>query len=215
MSRRLILIRHGRVEFSAQNFRDSPRGRQWDPPLGEEGAQQARLLATRLHSLDTLAAVYVSPFRRCLETIAPFAEKVGIEPVLDEDLGEVFVADWEGRSFEEIAADDEELAQKFREAEVLFSLSGGESGQQLRARVRPAVERIIDTHPDGDLVVVSHGGVINAYVTGLLKFPHDMLYLPENTSFNTVVIDGHERTVKFLNDVRHLTSPGLFGASGT
>ncbi len=193
-----------------QTYRQGPRGRQWDPPLGEEGAEQARLLAARLLAAEEPAAVYVSPFRRCLETIAPFAEKAGIEPVPDEDLGEVFVGEWEGKSFEEIVADDEELAKKFREAEVLFSMSGGESGEELRARVRPAVERIIRAHPDGDLYIVAHGGVINAYITGLLAFPHDMLYLPENTSFNTVVLDGDERRVKFLNDVRHLTTPGLF-----
>jgi len=167
-----------------------------------------------LLSLDEPAAVYVSPFRRCLETIAPFAEKAGIEPVVDEDLGEVFVGDWEGKSFEEIVADDEELARKFREAEVLFSMSGGESGDELRERVRPAVERVIRAHPEGDVYVISHGGVINAYITGLLDFPHDMLYLPDNTSLNTVIIDGDEHRVKFLNDVRHLTSPELFGASG-
>ena len=92
----------------------------------------------------------------------------------------------------------------------MFSLSGGETGEELRARVRPAIENILEAHPDGDVVIVAHGGVINAYVCPLLAFEHDMLYLPENTSVNSVLVDGADRQVRFLNDTRHLTNPELF-----
>jgi len=210
-ARNLYLIRHGRVDHENRDLIAGARGDQWDPPLGEAGREQARSLARRLASLqEPPSVVYASPLLRCQQTIAPYVELGGPEPILDEDLAEVWVGAWEGRSFEEIVADDEELAARFREAEVLFSLSGGESGEDLRARVRPAIEAIIERHPEGDLAIITHGGVINAYVCPLLAFEHDMLYLPENTSFNTVVIDGADRRVKFLNDVRHLTDPDLF-----
>lgn len=188
-----------------------PRGPQWDPPLGERGLEQARALAVRLAALDPApVAVYSSPLVRCRQTIAPFADATGVEPTFIDDLAEVWVGDWEGRNFEEIIAEDEEVARQLRESAALFSLSGGESGEQLRSRVRPTIENILDKHPDGDVVVVAHGGVINAYICPLLAFEHDMLYLPENTSFNTVIVDGADRRVKFLNDVRHITNPELF-----
>jgi hypothetical protein len=37
-----------------------------------------------------------------------------------------------------------------------------------------------------------------------------MFFLPENTSVNSVDVDGRARTVRFLNDVLHLTDPYFF-----
>jgi hypothetical protein len=38
-----------------------------------------------------------------------------------------------------------------------------------------------------------------------------MFFVPENTSLNSVVVDGELRGVRFLNDALHLTDPHLFG----
>jgi len=209
--RRLFLVRHGRVDFDSRNFRTSTRGRQWDPPLSEEGRQQAEGLAARLLLMPAPAAVYSSPFTRCIKTIDPFAERAGSEPVLDEEIGEVFIGEWEGLSFEEIVSGDEELARRFREFEAMFSMApGGESGEALRRRVVPAVERILGRHPEGDVLVVTHGGVINSYVGHVLGIEEDMFFLPENASINTVTVEGTSRRVRFLNDTRHVTDPRAF-----
>ena len=209
--RRLFLIRHARADLGSREFRTSPRGRQWNPPLSEEGRAQAEALAARLSLMDLPAAVYASPFRRCVQTIEPFGERSGIEPVLDEEVGEVFVGEWEGLSFEEIVSGDEELARRFREFEAMFSMApGGESGEELRRRVLPAVEAIIGRHPQGDLIVVTHGGVINSYIGHVLGIEEDMFFLPENASINTVLLEGSSRRIRFLNDTRHVTDPRVF-----
>jgi 2,3-bisphosphoglycerate-dependent phosphoglycerate mutase len=213
MSVRLLLARHGRVDFDAREFITTSRGRQWDPPLDQYGTEQAQRLAARLMMMDRLAAVFVSPFRRCRETIAPFISQAGIEPTVVEDLGEVFIGAWEGMRFEDIVSEDEELARKFREQEPMFSLApGGESGGQLRARVVPAVEAALKGIEDGTVLIVSHGGVINAYLGHVMGIAHDMFFLPDNASINTVRVDGDLREVRFLNDVRHLTDPAIFAA---
>jgi len=207
----LTLIRHGRVDFDARDaFRESPRGRQWDPPLGEEGRKQAGLLAARLEASPPFSAIWCSPFRRCVETIEPYATATGMEIRYDERFGEVFVGEWEGLPFEEIVASDEQLARMFREQEAMFGLApGGESGAELRARVLPAVEELLET-TEGDVAVVAHGGVINAYVASLLGLEQDMFFLPDNTSLNTVVVEDGAPRVRFLNDVRHITDPFVF-----
>ena len=210
-TRRLFLIRHGRVDFDSREFRTSPRGRQWNPPLSEEGRTQSESLAARLLLMELPAAVYASPFRRCAQTIEPFRERSGVEPVLDEEVGEVFIGEWEGLSFEEIVSGDEEPARRFREFEAMFSMApGGESGEDLRRRVIPAVEAIIGRHPEGDVVVVTHGGVINSYIGHVLGIEEDMFFLPENASINTVILDGYSRRIRFLNDTRHVTDPRVF-----
>jgi broad specificity phosphatase PhoE len=93
----------------------------------------------------------------------------------------------------------------------MFGLApGGESGEELRARIVPAMERILEDHRGGDVIVVSHGGVINAYLGHVLGIYQDMFFLPENASINTVLVDGDRREMRFLNDTRHVTEPRLF-----
>ena len=66
-------------------------------------------------------------------------------------------------------------------------------------------------HPDGNVVVVAHGGIINAYIAPILGLhEREMFFLPDNTSINTVAVDGEQRSVRFLSDVRHLTDPHFF-----
>jgi probable phosphoglycerate mutase len=211
VSIRLLLIRHGRVDFESRDFVESPRGRQYDPPLSEEGRDQARKLGARLLLMDRPAIVAVSPLRRCLQTVDPFLEASGLQPDIVHDLGEVFVGDWEGVGFEEIVSGDEDLARRFREQEPMFSLApGGETGEQLRERVVPAMEGLLGRVADGTVVVVTHGGVINAYLGHVMGVGHDMFFLPENTSINTIEVEPGRREMRFLNDVRHLTDPALF-----
>jgi broad specificity phosphatase PhoE len=213
MQRRLLLIRHGRVDFDATEFRDSPLGRQWDPPLDGRGREQADLLTVRLTSLSAQppAAVFVSPFRRCLQTAEPYTRAAGLTPTVDDGLGEVFVGEWEGVRFEDIfAANADVMRQRIHDQRPMFSLApGGESGAHLRARVVPAIERLLATVEDdglpGNVVMVTHGGVINAYLGHVMDLDRDqdMFFIPENTSVNTIDVDGATRRMRFINDVAH------------
>lgn len=215
MTRRLLLARHGRVDFSSRDFLETPRGRQWDPPLDDVGREQARHLAARLASAATPVAAYVSPFRRCAETLAPIAERTGIEAKVVDDLGEVFVGDWEGVPFEELVAENEDfIRRRLHEHEAIFAQAPrAERGSELRARVVPAIEAMLAAAGHGDVLVVAHGGVINAYVGHVLGVDQDMFFLPENTSLTVVRADGDERAVRFLGDAAHLFFPGLWEAA--
>jgi 2,3-bisphosphoglycerate-dependent phosphoglycerate mutase len=212
MSRVLYLIRHGRSDFDSGEMSATARGDQWDPPLSEEGQRQARLLAARLRVMELeAAAVYCSPLRRARETVEPYADAAGVEVVFEEDLVEAHIGSWEGLPFEEIVASDADLVHRIRNQQAIWSRApGGESERDFRARAVTALDSILASHPGGDVVVVAHGGVINAYCGNVLGLPSAMFFLPENTSINSVVVDGDRRTVRFLNDIAHLTDPQLF-----
>ncbi len=210
--RLLVLIRHGRSDFEATGMAHTPRGPQWDPPLSAEGREQARLLARRLLLMDPQpVAVYSSPLRRARETAEVFAEASGLEVTFDDDLMEANIGAWEAMPFEEIIATDDELLQRLRNQHPIWSRApGGERGTDFRDRVVRAIERILEKHPDGDVLVVCHGGVINAYCGHVLGLRQEMFFLPENTSVNSVVVDGDSATIRFLNDINHLAEPQLF-----
>ena len=210
--RLLFLIRHGRSDFDSTDTVETARGRQWDPPLGEEGRLQAELLGRRLALMPAPAAVYCSTFRRARETVAPFAAATGCEVWYLEELGEAFIGSWEGMSFEEIVRDDAEMLHLFRNQEAMWRRApGAEPLAQLQERATEAIESILARHTDGNVIVVAHGGIVNAYIAPILGL-HDreMFFLPDNTSINTVVVDGDRRTVRFLSDVRHLNEPHFF-----
>ena len=212
MNRILYLIRHGRSDFDSSLMSTMPRGDQWDPPLSEEGRAQAQLLAARLRVMDLQpAAVYCSPLRRTRETVEPFATATGLDVVYDDELIEAHIGGWEGLPFEEIVANDPVLLRLIRNQQAVWGRApGGEGEAEFRERVVSAVDGIIEHHTDGDIVIVAHGGVINAYFAHVLGLPGAMFFLPENTSINSVLVDGDRRTVRFLNDIAHLTDPQLF-----
>jgi 2,3-bisphosphoglycerate-dependent phosphoglycerate mutase len=210
----LYLVRHGESDFDSTNFVDGPRGSQWDPPLSERGREQARLLADRLRTMPALGAVLSSTLRRARETVAVYAEPGGIEVTFVDDLAEAYLGDWEGKRFEEILAADEQMLHRIRNQEPIWRHAPSvEDLGAFRARVRDAVEGALAANPEGNVVIVCHGAVINAYVAPLVGVDHEMFFVPENASLNSVVIDGDSRRVRFLNDALHLTDPHLFTAA--
>jgi probable phosphoglycerate mutase len=209
----LYLVRHGESDAGSRAFAATPRGRQWDPPLSERGREQAELLARRLLAMRPPVAVYASPLRRTRETVAPYAETSRADVAFEDDLMEGNVGEWEGVPFEEILATDEQMLHRVRNQEPIYRHAPGvEVLPAFRARVHGAIERILGRHPEGNVLVICHGGVINAYVAPLLGVDHEMFFVPENTSINSVVASGDDRRVRFLNDDLHLRAPDLFEA---
>jgi len=210
--RRLYLIRHARPDYTSTVHIPTPLGLQYDPPLGEVGIEQAERLADRLQLLEPPAAIYSSTLARARETAQIYAERVSVPVAVRDDLCEWFGGEWEAMDFEQIFEQHPDAIDLFRNQNPAWHLApGSERADDFRRRCVVAVEAIIQAHPEGDVVVVAHGGVINAYFSHILGIRgQDMFFLPENTSLNTVVIRGEERLAWFLSDASHLTDPGWF-----
>jgi broad specificity phosphatase PhoE len=210
----LYLVRHGESDFDTAEFTASARGEQWDPPLSAKGREQATLLADRLVAMIPPVAVYSSPLRRARETAGAFADRASMEVGIEDDLAEAHLGDWEGKAFEEILRADEQMLHRIRNQEPIWRHAPGvEELAPFRARVRDAVEGILARHRSGNVFIVCHGAVINAYLAPILGVDHEMFFLPENTSLNSVVAEGEVRRVRFLNDALHLTDPHLFAGA--
>jgi broad specificity phosphatase PhoE len=209
----LYLIRHGQSDFDWDGERfATARGDQWDPPLSEDGRDQARLLAKRLRVMDLDPyVIYSSPLRRALETAETFAREVGADVNVDDELVEAHIGGWEGKPFEEIVESDPEILQHIRHQRPIWRRGpGAEAADRFRQRVSDTIEGVLDRHAEENVLAFVHGGVINAYCGGLLGLDQEMFFLPENTSLNGVDVVGTTRAVRFLNDVLHLTDPHFF-----
>lgn len=140
-------MRHGETDWN--------RERRWqghtDRPLNEEGRAQADALADRLAD-EPIAAVYSSDLLRAHETARVVAGRKGLDVTALHDLREVDVGSWEGLTHDEIE-------HRFPGTE---HWEGGETREQMAARVLAALDRIAETHPGQQVLVVTHGGALRA-----------------------------------------------------
>jgi broad specificity phosphatase PhoE len=203
----LILVRHGQaVRLGAEASRREP-----DPPLSEIGARQARLTAAALTD-QAVAAVHASDLVRARDSATPIAAAHGCEPVLHPELREFVafdavpdgepVADWVSPAL--MAGMRERFVRERRWD--CFPLS--EPARAFRNRVASVVEAILAAHTGERIVVVCHGGVINAYLAHLWDIAPDVVFHPAHGSISRVVAHGDRRAVWTLNDFHHLAAAG-------
>ena len=148
----VLLVRHGATEW---NINKRAQG-QADVPLTDKGRQQAVDTARQLATFP-IKAIYSSDLSRARDTAREIAKIHGLEVVEDPRFREIDQGDWTGLSTEEIQARWPEL---WGPARHYNARPGGETPQQVRARALEALRDAVAAHPDGTIVVVSHGGTI-------------------------------------------------------
>jgi broad specificity phosphatase PhoE len=150
---RLILVRHGESRGNRQRiFAHSPH----DLPLTELGYQQALEVARRIGASFRPSLVVSSEFVRASETARVIAQTLGIPLRSEFNLHEREVGAHRGLSYDSLAlAPDYDSLRPWawRPAE-------GESYEEVKARAAPVMDRLAAAHPDEDIVLVSHGGVM-------------------------------------------------------
>jgi probable phosphoglycerate mutase len=203
-STELLLVRHGASADSVEGETFELVEGQGDPPLSEVGRQQAEHVAARLgHEL--FDAMYVSNLRRTVETAAPLIERTGITPVVDPDLREVFLGEWEGGLLRQKAADHDPLLERVFVEHRWDLIPRAESRDEFGGRLRRAVERITAAHPGGRVVVFSHGAAIGellAQATGSEPFA---FLGADNASISRLVVTDGRWVLRGYNDTSHLT----------
>ena len=167
---RVVLVRHGVTDFTAQGRLDGRGGP--DPRLNATGRAQAvaagRAVASLVQGHPT--RVVTSSLSRAMETGAAVAAAVGVDPVVDAEWDEQSFGDWDGRSIEELVEGERDAMRALRD-DAGYRPPGGESHDDLVARVVPAWERVVAD--GGTSVVVCHRKPILVVLAHLLGLPHD------------------------------------------
>ncbi|MFO7168592.1 MAG: histidine phosphatase family protein [Chloroflexota bacterium] len=171
MATNLYLIRHGEAVSNVEPF--VMGGMKGCRGLTERGIAQVRLLARRLSSGEIPADVlYASTLPRARQTAEAVAEALGLPIHWDDDLQELRPGDADGMTYTE-ARQRFESMQLFLKRFFTPIATGGESWGAFVARASSALERIISRHQGQHIVVVCHGGIIEASFLHLLQLgPH-------------------------------------------
>jgi len=155
---RIIAIRHGETAWNA----DARIQGHTDVPLNTRGLWQAQRVGRALQR-EAFSAVYSSDLQRAWATAQPIAADAGLQVLAEPGLRERCFGDFEGRTFREVEAQVPEAAHAWRTRVPHWTPpEGGESLLQLRERVETTVHRLAACHPGGSIVLVAHGGVLDA-----------------------------------------------------
>jgi 2,3-bisphosphoglycerate-dependent phosphoglycerate mutase len=209
----LFIVRHADAIPEADEI--IPSGIYDDLPLSRLGREQALVLAERLGSLN-FDALYSSPLRRCLQTAAPLAERLGLQPTVIEDLKEIKLGNL--RPLPHDGEDLEALSRALQERQADIVRLAGEAGhwdvipdsepsKSFRGRVVEALDEIARNHIGQRVLAFAHGGVVNAYVAEVLGLERDFFFPAANTSITVVRASGKRRVLFVLNDLGHLKRP--------
>jgi broad specificity phosphatase PhoE len=163
---RLLLARHAEVEVRYHKI----FGGRIDMNLSPRGHEQAALLAKFLLARK-LDAVYASPMKRVQQTLEPYFKNGTHAQTIVPDLREVDFGDWTGMNWEQVCQKFQLLTHEWLEHIERGVAPNGESGPQFRARVEPALRKIIKKHPEQTVAIACHGGVIRMILSILLEMP--------------------------------------------
>jgi probable phosphoglycerate mutase len=194
---KITLMRHGETTANAA---DRWEGR-LDSPLTARGEQQAVAVARRLHdrSFDVVAT---SDLGRAVAT----ASHLGTEFETDPAWREMDLGNWEGCNRSDVLSADGDVLSRIIAGEDLPWGGNGERLAEVVARGLQALYTLADrVGDDGSALVVTHGGVIQSVLGGVLDggaVPWPFLGIT-NTALTTVRV-GEGASVLDLNDAFHL-----------
>lgn len=159
----LYLVRHGQTDANVRMALDAapPGG-----PLTAQGRQQALDLAGSFADVP-LVAVYASTALRAQQTAEPVAAGHGLDVSVLDGIHEVGVGELQGRTDKDAAREFFHTYAAWVAGDLDRPMPGGETAKQVLTRYTEAVSGIRAAHPEGAVLLVSHGAVIRLVAPAL------------------------------------------------
>jgi probable phosphoglycerate mutase len=197
----LLIVRHGETDWNrARRFQGSI-----DIPLNDTGRQQAARLARRLSSMS-IDAIYSSDLQRCLQTVAPTAQALGLAVSKTQTLRERNYGLFEGLTLPEIEERYPQVRADWARHDPDYAIPGGESTRVLFQRIVSAIQMIVASHVGQTLLIVTHGGVLDMIYRAATHQPLEQprRCLIPNAALNELCFDEGQLSILEWADDAHL-----------
>jgi probable phosphoglycerate mutase len=205
----LVLVRHARQDLG-DDFLDHAIGELHDPPLSDLGRRQAEAVARSLAG-DELHAVYASHLQRAADTAKSIAAEHGLDVGLVDGIEEFgLLRDLPAEQTARQALGEVRfrgLQRRWSRTRRWSAWPASEPVGEFYQRVIGAIEGLVAGHTGQRVAVVTHGGVLNAYVGDLLGSTDDMFFSPAHASITRVRAKHDRRVLMTLNEIQHLAEP--------
>lgn len=192
MTTEFVLIRHGETAWNVElRYQGST-----DIPLNDLGVRQAQALADSMRG-EQWDVIVSSPLQRAWNTALPIAEAIGID-------AEHLIPD--PRLMERAFGVGEGLLGHERESQYPGDTwEGLESRADVETRAVEALEDYLGRYPNNRIIMVAHGGWINAVLevlsNGEYGYGKSVIL---NTSRTSISHDGDGWHVTNVSDASHL-----------
>jgi len=145
----VYFTRHAEADYSVRDGRIRP--------LTEKGLYDRHLVSEFLQD-KRIDAVLSSPFKRAVDTVAPFAQQNGFEIEFVEDFRErKSDSGWQrGDDFAAL------LARQW--ADFSYTISDGECLAEVQARNIAALHRVLARHKNKSIVIGTHGTALSTII---------------------------------------------------
>jgi len=175
---RVIVARHGEAEYESDTMTESGGS------LTTLGRDQAHALGERLQG-ERVAGIVCSELARAVQTAEIAAGLLGLPVRVREGLQEFAVGDFLGRPWDPLVFDP--MVASWLSGDLTRGVPGGETGEQIVARVLAVLDEVADLFRGETVLVVSHGGVILALMgrlaAGSAAAPKDAYDVPNGSTY--------------------------------
>ncbi len=198
---KILIVRHGSTEYNIT--------RQFcgitDIDMSPLGYQQIEKLRERL-AKKKIDAIYCSDLNRTRITAEILAKGRDLKINAVPELREMNYGQCEKMTWEEIAKSYPDVTKDMIKRSIELTFPGGESFNDLAARINRFVLTLKNTPADQTVLVVGHSGPLAVLVCALLEFNLNAfwrMYI-DNASLTIINTYPNFAILNLLNDVSHL-----------
>jgi probable phosphoglycerate mutase len=201
MTTRLCIVRHGETAWNAEHRVQG----QLDIPLNEIGLRQAQAVG-RVLGAERFDAIYSSDLSRALQTAQPTASALGMKVRSEKDLRERHYGIFERMTYAEVKLKHAAEYARFAARDPEFGFVSGESLKDFSTRSIAIVSRLAKQHEGQDILVFTHGGVLDELYRHIQELPVSVprdFGIP-NAGLNRVEFELSRWQIRAWADVAHL-----------
>jgi broad specificity phosphatase PhoE len=193
---RIIITRHGETE---ENINGIIMGH-LHGKLSKKGIEQAEKLAERLKN-EKIDIIISSDLKRSFDTAKQIAKFHDVPIKFVKDLREKYMGEWQGKK-------KSDLGFVSNTNLVNISSKDGETLEQLFERADKFIKKILIDHPNKNILLVAHNGIIKAMMSVMDKKSPKYMETLENTDNTSVTIFETDKDgklyMKLFNSTNHL-----------
>ena len=179
---KLILIRHGRTDWS-----DQKRYCGWsDVPLNDRGRDQAGELGKKMQG-RAVHKIYSSTMKRAVQSAGIVFTGRPVELV--EELREMSFGLWDGLTHQEIMAQDSQAYSQWLENPLCVTPPEGENLSALARRVREKLREILEENHSKTIALFTHGGPIKIILCDIQELGLENIWKVQYDWAQACVID--------------------------
>jgi len=197
MKKTIYLIRHGEIESAGEKRYIGIK----DVKLSAYGIYQAKKLQ-HFFSDIYIDKIYCSSLTRTIETAKIIKAYKNIQLVEEDNLREINMGSWEGKTFNEIKTKfPDEFERRIKEIDT-FKPAGGESFKECRERAVSVFKRISQESFE-NIIVTSHAGINRSIISDILGMPVNNIFKLKQDygCINKITIDKSAEKIDCINYV--------------